>query len=106
MSKAMPRDPVTMPLNWAIAAFLQDLEVVKIESCTEVCKLLLNHPDFDLDLNDVDGPTKTSPLYLCVTIYHERRHEDALLPIFHLLLEAGFDLDGRPIDSASARGYQ
>ena len=30
-----------------------------------------------------------------MTIYHERRHEDALLPIFHLLLEAGFDLDGR-----------
>jgi ankyrin repeat protein len=64
-----------------------------IEQHTECVRRLVDHPRFDLELNDRGDEAKCSPAWVCVN--REYARQDVLLPLLKLLLARGFDPNGR-----------
>ena len=63
-----------------------------ISTHKECIRMLLDHPQFDLQQNDKSGDGKVSPAWMCVA--HGFLYEDILLEILDMLLARGFDANG------------
>jgi len=63
----------------------------QLENYKQCVEYLLQHSDFDLELND-NSEEMRSPPWICVN--REYREPDALLPLLNLMLAKGFDPNG------------